>query len=124
LAYLLKNRQLARILAVTFALFTAASADANAVVIQVLAEDGQPVADVAVFILQDGIQPAAPASAPTVMDQIDTRFVPHKLVVQKGTAVDFPNSDVIAHSLSPTTSFCRYTKATRTNRCSLSTTVS
>ena len=32
-----------------------------------------------------------------VMDQVDTRFVPHLLVVQTGTRVKFPNSDVIAH---------------------------
>ena len=31
------------------------------------------------------------------MDQVDQRFVPHVLVVQTGTEVDFPNSDVVAH---------------------------
>ena len=31
------------------------------------------------------------------MDQIDKQFVPHLLVVQTGTRVKFPNSDVIAH---------------------------
>jgi len=31
------------------------------------------------------------------MDQVDTRFVPHLLVVQVGTEVEFPNSDIVAH---------------------------
>lgn len=31
------------------------------------------------------------------MDQRDTRFVPHVLVVQKSSLVIFPNSDVVAH---------------------------
>jgi hypothetical protein len=31
------------------------------------------------------------------MDQRDTEFVPHILVIQKGTSVEFPNSDVVAH---------------------------
>ncbi|MDH4124229.1 MAG: methylamine utilization protein [Gammaproteobacteria bacterium] len=63
--------------------------------VQVLDPDGQPVPDVVVFAeSQNG---AAPANATAIMDQVDTRFVPHILVVQKGTAVSFPNSDVVAH---------------------------
>jgi hypothetical protein len=31
------------------------------------------------------------------MDQRDTRFQPHILIIQKGTTVEFPNSDVVAH---------------------------
>jgi len=31
------------------------------------------------------------------MDQVDKRFVPHLLVVQVGTLVEFPNSDPTAH---------------------------
>lgn len=31
------------------------------------------------------------------MDQVDRQFVPHLLVVQTGTSVEFPNSDTVAH---------------------------
>ena len=74
-----------------------ASARAATVAVEILDEDGQPVPDVAVFILQDGIESAGLAPKSAVMDQIETQFVPHLLVIRKGTAVEFPNSDVIAH---------------------------
>jgi plastocyanin len=51
---------------------------------------------VAVYVTQDGASVAA-ASESAIMDQRETRFVPHILVVQKGTKVEFPNSDVVAH---------------------------
>jgi len=63
----------------------------------VLDADGAPVPDVAVFVDQPaGASSAAPGQTAT-MDQVDTRFVPHILVIQKGTLVEFPNSDVVAH---------------------------
>lgn len=40
--------------------------------------------------------------APTekgVLDQLNLTFVPHVLAVQKGTKVDFPNSDSVRHNL-------------------------
>ncbi len=40
---------------------------------------------------------ATSTGAVAVMDQVDKRFVPHLLVVQAGSTVDFPNSDRIAH---------------------------
>ena len=42
------------------------------------------------------------------MDQRDRQFIPHVLVVQTGTAVDFPNSDDVRHhvySFSPAKQF-------------------
>ena len=36
-------------------------------------------------------------TASAVMDQRDMQFVPHLLVVQTGTSVEFPNSDTVAH---------------------------
>lgn len=60
--------------------------------------DGRPVPDVAVFIETDAASaPPAAAGRRAVMDQVDRRFVPHLLVVQAGTAVEFPNSDTVAH---------------------------
>ena len=40
---------------------------------------------------------AVAATTGATMDQVDSRFAPHILVVQTGTSVEFPNSDVIAH---------------------------
>jgi plastocyanin len=52
---------------------------------------------------------ATPLRQPSaVMDQQDREFVPHILVVQTGTAIQFPNSDTVSHhvySFSPAKSF-------------------
>jgi len=75
----------------------AAIAQAASVEVLVLGPDGAPVPEVAVFVDRPaGATTVTPLAAAT-MDQIDTRFVPHMLIVQKGTAVEFPNSDVVAH---------------------------
>lgn len=58
--------------------------------------DGYPVPDVVVY-LKGAAASIAPANKTAVMDQVDKRFVPHVLVVQTGTSVEFPNSDTIAH---------------------------
>lgn len=71
---------------------------AGEIQVNVVGEDGAPVPDVAVFIKQanltsnDDHKPAA-----AIMDQREMRFVPHILIVEKGTLVEFPNSDVVAH---------------------------
>lgn len=38
-----------------------------------------------------------PPPAEAIMDQVDKQFLPHILVIQKGTKVRFPNSDSIKH---------------------------
>jgi plastocyanin len=72
-------------------------ADARDLTVTVLNANGEPVADVAVYWQSSDSEslPSPPEYA--VMDQIDTRFEPHILVVQSGTEVRFPNSDVVAH---------------------------
>jgi plastocyanin len=70
---------------------------AASVEVQVIGAAGQPVSDIAVFIDQEGGGPTAIAGTPAVMDQVDTQFVPHMLIVSKGQSVRFPNSDVAAH---------------------------
>jgi plastocyanin len=77
-------------------LLAAVSAQAGTLDVAVVDVDGQPVPDVAVYVTSAGDVPP-PASQKVVMDQRDTQFVPHILVVQKGTSVEFPNSDVVAH---------------------------
>jgi plastocyanin len=64
--------------------------------VAVVDENGRPVPRVAVYAAADA-QPAATTTATAVMDQQNHRFVPHILVVQKGTAVSFPNHDDVSH---------------------------
>ena len=64
----------------------------------VVGPDGAPVPDVAVYIMQTGVnEPPMLRPETAYMDQRDGQFVPHLMVVRKGTAVEFPNSDVTAH---------------------------
>lgn len=87
----------AMLLALLLMLAGMAVARAASMHVLVLGPDGTPVPEVAVYVERpEGAPTAAPLAAAT-MDQIDTRFVPHMLVIQTGTAVEFPNSDVVAH---------------------------
>jgi plastocyanin len=75
----------------------ALAASPGAVAVVVTDQNGEPVPDVVVVAL-----PPEPLSLPApetiaVMDQIDTAFVPHILVVQTGTHVSFPNHDTVSH---------------------------
>ncbi len=77
---------------------SATSSYASDVDVFVTDRDGQPVADVAVYASRvDGQVPQPMSTANAVMDQIGKRFVPHLLVVQTGTPVEFPNSDTVVH---------------------------
>lgn len=64
--------------------------------VAVTGPDGSPVPNVVVY-LDGAAASTAPVQKTAVMDQVDKRFVPHVLVVQTGTSVEFPNSDTIAH---------------------------
>lgn len=76
----------------------AAGAHAGTIEVTILDRDDNPVPDVAVFFEAPPFAKAvASAGATAIMDQYDKRFVPHLLVVQTGTSVEFPNSDTIAH---------------------------
>ena len=73
-----------------------ACAFAESIEVTVLDPNGDPVPDVAGYVPgQSRATLAAPGTA--VLDQHDTRFVPHVLVIRTGTSVEFPNSDVVAH---------------------------
>lgn len=63
----------------------------------VLDRDGVPVSDVAVYVESLSTAKRSEPATGAVMDQVDTRFVPHLLIVQVGTEVEFPNSDIVAH---------------------------
>lgn len=66
--------------------------------VSVVGNDGEPVPEIVVFVEEIGVV-TKPRHEPklAVMDQRDVRFEPHILVVEKGTLVEFPNSDVVAH---------------------------
>lgn len=73
---------------------------ASTINVAVFDRDGNPVPNVAVVAEslrqpEDSGRTATEVSA--VMDQVDVRFNPHILIVQAGTAVEFPNSDTVAH---------------------------
>ena len=70
---------------------------ADPLTIVVTDPEGAPVPDVVVFVEQPGQKTRAAPGTSAVMDQVDQRFVPHVLVVQTGTQVEFPNSDTVAH---------------------------
>ena len=71
---------------------------AETVQVRVVDRDGSPVEDVAVYVEGAGSESTHATTGKTaVMDQVDKHFKPHILVVQKGTSVEFPNSDVVTH---------------------------
>lgn len=84
----------------------------RAATLDVTVEDaaGHGLAGIAVIAEPAGgaAAPTARAAASAVMDQRNLQFSPELLVVQTGTAVDFPNSDQTRHqvySFSPAKSF-------------------
>jgi plastocyanin len=92
-------RLLASVMACTVLAAPCLAAAASALSVTVLGADGKPVAGAVVIA-----EPAAggvrrPANALAVMDQRNLMFVPDVLVVQTGTAVDFPNSDQVRHQV-------------------------
>ncbi|HYI11528.1 MAG TPA: methylamine utilization protein [Thermoanaerobaculia bacterium] len=68
---------------------------------------GRGVAEAVVYAVPEGRE-LPPARKTAVMDQRNREFIPHVLVVQSGTAVNFPNSDDVRHqvySFSPAKTF-------------------
>jgi plastocyanin len=72
---------------------------AAALRLQVVDGRGLPVVGAIVTLqsLDPGRAPPAPLDA--LMDQKDRAFVPHVLVVPRGSRVSFPNSDTISHQV-------------------------
>jgi plastocyanin len=59
---------------------------------------GLPIEDAIVYAVPN-VPAHAPAGAKYVIDQVNRTFIPRVNVVQSGTAVSFPNSDNIRHSV-------------------------
>jgi plastocyanin len=78
--------------------FVAGVARAATVEVSIVDRDAAPVAGAAVYWRPPTASLQLAGTGTTaVMDQVDTRFVPHVLIVQTGTSVEFPNSDTVAH---------------------------
>ncbi len=91
-----------------FSLLFAHSSAAYSLNVQVLTNKNSNLANAVVYLTSDKPLPKNSANTLTHMDQVNSQFVPHILVVQKDTDVDFPNSDSIKHhvySFSPAKSF-------------------
>jgi len=89
-----------------------APAVAGTVNVGIVDDQGHALERVVVYLLPSGsIAPASVAPPPVTtaaMDQQANAFVPHILVVQKGTSVGFPNHDTVSHhvySFSPAKTF-------------------
>lgn len=71
--------------------------------VRVIDMEGQPVPNAVVsipFPKEKGNSSSNTGTskiAPAIMDQVEKQFLPHVLLVQKGQAVVFPNSDQVRH---------------------------
>jgi plastocyanin len=87
----------------------AAAANAGTLTATVTDRSGAPVGDVAVYAVPgDSDRKVSQIPVTAIMDQRGQRFMPHLLVVESGTAVEFPNHDSVRHhvySFSPAMSF-------------------
>ncbi|MDT0603968.1 methylamine utilization protein [Thalassotalea castellviae] len=69
---------------------------AHATTINVINQDGQPLADVVLEIPLHHSE-ENDFTTPLIMDQIDKSFAPNVLIAPKNSLVSFPNSDDIRH---------------------------
>jgi len=77
--------------------FGTGSAWSGEIVGTVRGRDGRPLRDAVVFVV--GVQAGTPPRRPVVMDQRRRTFIPHVMVVQLGTTVEFPNNDSVYHNV-------------------------
>jgi plastocyanin len=80
--------------------------------IQVIGVDNIPLANIVVYVEPENestvSQNILSDNSVATMDQVNRQFLPHILVVNKNTKIDFPNSDKIKHhvySFSPAKTF-------------------
>jgi plastocyanin len=88
--------------AVCVPLLAGCCAAAQALTVLVVDPAGRPVADVVVVLSPTGeraTRPPAGERPHAQMDQRNREFVPHVLVIEAGTWVDFPNNDTVSHQV-------------------------
>ncbi|MDV6326568.1 methylamine utilization protein [Idiomarina sp. Sol25] len=81
---------------VLFMVFAVSNVVADSVRIEILAGDGQPLANAALLIESKKVSVQVPETS-AVVDQVDKQFTPTVSAVEPGTDVVFPNSDNIRH---------------------------
>lgn len=59
--------------------------------------EGRLLRDTVVFVV--GVRAGSAPSRPVVMDQRRRTFIPHVMVVQLGTTIEFPNNDTVYHNV-------------------------
>ena len=79
------------------AVFLADTGAAANVQVKVVDHKGEPLQYAVIALNYSGASGKAGRPDRRAMDQIDKEFVPHVLVVEKGTPVYFPNKDDIRH---------------------------
>ena len=87
------------VLALTFGLGFATSGFAGEIKGKVTAQGMRSSENIAVYVDTIPGKTFAPPSKPAVQDQKHMTFVPHVLVVLKGTTVQFLNSDPVGHNV-------------------------
>ena len=68
--------------------------------VDVVDRNDEPISEVAVYLVpldEQSRQLGAGDPQPAVMEQSDSAFVPHLLVVETGAEVSFPNNDTVSH---------------------------
>ena len=70
---------------------------ATNVQVKVMDHNGEPLEHAVISLMYSGTPEKATNISRRAIDQIDKEFVPHVLVVEKGTPVYFPNKDDIRH---------------------------
>jgi len=76
----------------------AGAANGSALTTTVTDNTGAPVSDVAVYAIpESNVGHTNESRREAVMDQSEQRFIPHVLIVETGTAVEFPNHDTVRH---------------------------
>ena len=71
--------------------------NASELVVSIVDREHQPVPHVAVFAVPAERSAMPGPTTQAVMGQRDHAFVPHILVVQTGTLIEFPNTDTVSH---------------------------
>lgn len=87
-------------------LLAAGNAFADRLHLEVVDQNGDPLADVVAVLTNDNMPTPEPVEA--IVNQIDEAFVPRVSVIPAGSSVNFPNQDQILHhvySFSPAKTF-------------------
>lgn len=95
----MKKHLLQVVALVLFSLAFGALAFAGEIKGKVTAQGMRSAADIAVYVDAISGKTFSPPSKPAVADQKHMTFVPHVLIVLKGTTVQFLNSDPVGHNV-------------------------